>query len=177
MVQELKVWYIVAGAFWLLILWLLGLINVDKALNPVFILLPIALFAISFFSQGHITTAVENFVFRANILTLGVVFAMPLINWLSRDDPDRYVFMQIMAVAIILSVATLLDVWCEERYLPVVKHVKSSLQTMAISLIIYGCYIYFTSPQYYMKIDETLQDTKNKRDGSGRMLDDTEDVY
>lgn len=156
MIATIKVWYIVAGAIWVLILWLLELVNLRKPLNPVFMLLPIALFSISFFSQGHITSVVENFVFRANILTLGVIFAMPLINWLSRNDPYRYRFMQIMSVSIILSIATLLDVWCEEQYLPLVKHMKSAFQTMAISLIIYGCYIYFTNPEYYTKIDATL---------------------
>lgn len=108
------------------------------------LVLPLMVFLISYSSIPHITEQVEGYMFKANLLTLGLLIALPLLNWAySNFNGNRVLFIKLAATAIIFSMLTLIDVWVPHRFLPLEKHIKSILQTSAITLLIFALYRFF----------------------------------
>jgi len=158
----LYITYIIAIICWSYIIWYFKLLpsffslrqsdNQENIKSPTansliawfLILLPFLSFIIAIYSADSITKDVENFAFNANLLTLGMIVALPLLNWLAeRYTGDRTTFTQMLALAIVLSMLTLLDFWVKPPYLCLIKHIKSALQTMAIILMTLAIYIFF----------------------------------
>jgi hypothetical protein len=86
---------------------------------------------------------------KANLLTLGLLIALPLINWARDASPEsKEMFMKIAATAIILSLLTLIDWWVNKKYIYLLKHTKSIFQTYAIVLLMIGLYKFFCEAAY-----------------------------
>jgi MFS family permease len=159
-VKWIKWIYLIAIVLWLVICFLLKLLPGRDWIEWGIIALPIALFALGWFFADEISEEVENYMFKTNVLTLGLIIAMPLLNWVADRHSNRRQFTEIMAVAIILSMITLLDVWVGHDKLCIVRHAESALQTMAITLLIFALYRYFVetanTSEKSMKLSTTL---------------------
>jgi len=130
---------------WIILVIFLGLIRSPMSvLDWLILLIPIAIFIFGMINASSITTEVEDAVFEADFLSLGLVIVLPLLAWISRDyGGDRQFFIRVIVTALILSMLSLLDIWVSAKMLFVAKHSKSALQTMAITLLIYALYTYY----------------------------------
>jgi ABC-type xylose transport system permease subunit len=66
------------------------------------------------------------------------MLSVPLVNWLGKAyTGDRLRMMSILVIAMILVLFTYIHVWAGAKNISVVKHVKSNLEIMSITLVIY----------------------------------------
>jgi len=136
--------YLLGLIAWIVLVSLYGLIPSCDAVETLIVFIPVVVFTISYLNIPNINRKVEKYMFKANLLTLGLLVVLPLITWVNaRYTKTRVLFIKLTATAIILSMITLIDVWVTHEYLPVVKHIKSVLQTAAITLLIFGLYRFF----------------------------------
>lgn len=133
--------YIVAIIIWLIIVVYFRLYTVTGA----FVLwLPIVVFAIGIANADELTVEVEKDMFKASYLSVGLLLALPLLAWMSKDyNGDKAQFTAVVVLAMVLTLLTLVDIWIPKKWLSVYKHGRSCLQTMAVALLIYALVTYF----------------------------------
>lgn len=144
--QVIKVkWVYLLGLIgWIVLIFLYRLVPPMDGVETAILLLPVIVFTVSYMNIPTVTYSVEKYMFKANLLTLGLLVVLPLLTWVNaRFNKNRALFIKLAATAIIFSMITLIDVWIPHDYLPVVKHIKSVLQTTAITLLIFGLYRFF----------------------------------
>lgn len=142
--STLQILYIFAIIIWLLLTAVYGLILPKDHIEMFILCLPILSFVITFCSVHLITSSVESNMLKANLLTLGLLVALPLLNWSKEATyENKVLFMKLAATAIIFSMITLIDWWTPCKWTFLVKHIKSILQTFAIVLLIFGLYRFF----------------------------------
>lgn len=108
------------------------------------IIIPYIAFTLTIIFAHALTGTVETFAFRTNILSLGIIIVLPLIIWIAEKySGDKRKLLQLLTLAIVFSLFSLIDFWVSERYLCIVKHVKSCLQTLAIVLLVLAIYSFF----------------------------------
>lgn len=131
---------------WIFIIAVFQIFPGANFIENVILLLPFFFFIIAICSAAYITENAEKFVFRGNILTLGLIISVPLLNFiLDRYNGNKHQFIEISMTGIILSLLALIDVWLPDEHLCFAKHYKSGFETMAIILLIYVIYHYFVS--------------------------------
>ena len=139
--------YIIGIIVWLVICYLLKLLPTNDWVELSIIGLPIVIFVFSWYSSDRVSPVVEDYMGKTNVLTLGLIIALPLLNWVQDRSGARKQFTQIMATAIIFSMLTLIDIWVGHDELCIVRHAESVLQTIAIVLLIFGLYRFFIESQ------------------------------
>jgi hypothetical protein len=108
------------------------------------LLLPVIIFIVGAYNSNKITYDVEDSVFQSDYLSLGLLIVIPLLTWITKDFPgDRNRMISILVLAVILSMLSMIDMWVTRKWISVVKHNKSILQTMSLVLIIYALYSYY----------------------------------
>jgi hypothetical protein len=139
--------YIIGIILWILLVIFFCISSIKiNALGYVILFIPIVIFAIGAYNSNKITYDVEDSVFNADYLSLGLIITLPLLAWVSKDYPgDRTWLITIAILAIVLSLFSMIDIWVTRRWMSVVKHSKSILQTMSLILIIYALYVYYLS--------------------------------
>jgi len=136
--------YVFFIILWICILCYFQLFSSRDWIQWFIILIPFIAFIIAISFSHQLTGTVENFAFRTNILSLGIIIVLPLIIWIAEKySGDKRKLLQLLTLAIVFSLLSLIDYWVSERYLCVVKHIKSALQTMAITLLIVSIYTFF----------------------------------
>lgn len=136
--------YVINLLFWIYLLYYYNLFYTNNIVETIIIFIPIILFILAIISANCITSNVESFMFRTNLLTVGLLVTLPLLTWIAdKFDGDKKTFFHISATAIILSMFTMIDIWVPENYLCMIKHFKSGIQTIAIMLLIYAIYKFF----------------------------------
>lgn len=141
--------YLGAIIIWVVICYLLGLFPVSGLIETCILLVPIIVFLLAWIYVDRVTDTVENFVGSTNVLTLGLIIAMPLMNWVNGQWGERKQFSEILATAIILSLLTLIDFWVPHDSICIVRHMESAMQTMAIALLIFGLYRFFIEGPHF----------------------------
>jgi len=151
-VQQIRWIYLGAIFIWIAICYLLKLIPGRDWVEVLIVILPLVIFISAWYFADRVTNIVEDFMGKTNVLTLGLIIALPLLNWVQDRGPEKKQFTQIMAVAIIFSLLTLIDIWVGHDELCVLRHAESALQTMAITLLIFGLYRFFIDPHNEQKV-------------------------
>jgi hypothetical protein len=146
--------YIFSSLFWILLIYLLKLYQTDF-FGILILLIPLVIFTISFINSSNINEEVENNLYKANYLSIGLIIVLPLLTWFTNDykgdTQKRIKFISIIIVALTLTLFSLVDIWISKKWYPVVKHVKSVFQTMSITLIIFALYMYYVERINYEK--------------------------
>lgn len=136
--------YIMGILIWILVLHFLRLYRMNFFIILI-LAIPFICFIVGYANAPYLTGEIEDELFRSNYLSVGLLLVVPLLTWLNKEyagDKTRYT--KILVLAIISSLLSMIDVWVSERYLPVLKHAQSVLQTYSIILLVYGLYSYYT---------------------------------
>lgn len=140
----LQILYVCAIIVWILLTICYGINPPKDFCETLILLIPIICFIIAFTFIHTITESVEAMMLKANLLTIGLLVALPLINWTKETSVEnKTLFIKLAATAIILSLITLIDWWVPKKYIYIQKHIKSIFQTFAIVLLIFGLYRFF----------------------------------
>lgn len=140
---QVRLAYIVALVIWILIIACFGLYKTD-VIGWIILAIPPVVFLTGYANSEHLTIAIERENFQANYFAIGLLLILPLLTWANRDyKGDKVRFTKILVLAIIIVMLSLIDIWVRKEYLSVNKHVKSALQTIAITLLIYTFYSYY----------------------------------
>lgn len=144
-VWYIRVTYVMAVMLWVIVIYVLKLYQ-TTVLGWCILFIPLIVFVISFGSASYLTVDVEDKLFQYNYLTIGILLVLPLITWITRDfagDTKRLI--GICVVAIVFAMLSMIDIWVTREWLSVVKHIKSVFQTMALTLLIFTFYLYYTA--------------------------------
>ena len=137
--------YILSVLVWIVIVFFFGF-YCSHGPAILILALPLLLFGIGFYNASTLDRAAEESMLRVNCLSVGLLIVLPLLAWMTKGyNGDRKHFLSLIVVAIILSVLSMFDVWVGIGWQSVVIHIKSCLQTMALTLLIYALFIYYTS--------------------------------
>jgi hypothetical protein len=137
----IRVIYVIAIVLWLFLI----IYTKFYTLKAAFILsIPFIIFTISMINASELSTEVEDYMFAANFLTIGLLLALPLLNWTSKGySGDKNLFTLIIVLAITLSIISMYDFWIPKKWLSVYKHYRSCLETLSLTLVIFGLIEYF----------------------------------
>ena len=134
--------YIFSFTIWLIIVWWLQLFT-SGIIGFFIAIFPLLLFTISTVSIPYLTQDVEDQMFKANFLSLGLVVVIPLFGLMSSNyKGDKRQFLYVLLLAIVFAMLSLIDVWLSPNYMSVAKHIKSVLQVYAIFLLVYAIWLY-----------------------------------
>jgi len=138
--------YVISALLWIALILLLGLYRTDRA-GILILSLPLFVFAFGFINSGSLSVEVEEDMSKANYLSIGLLVVLPLLTYLNNDykgsAEKRRHFMTIIIVALILTMLSLVDIWVKKKWITLMKHIKSILQTASLTLIIFALYIYY----------------------------------
>lgn len=136
-----------------LFLWFLGVLLLDIYEEDLFIwlfiFLPPIVFLINFINLENCSKELEKQMFKGNFLSFGFLITIILINWNSPlENQDKSKFFQLLVVAFILIMISLVDIWVGGEFQSIIKHIKTVLHTCALSLLATALYLYY---QYYQR--------------------------
>jgi hypothetical protein len=141
---SIQITYIIGVLAWIFLIYITGLYETNL-LGLLILAIPIFVFGFGFVSARHLTVELEECLFSANSLSIGLVILLPLLTELDKTyNKNKQLFTRAILIAIVLAMFSLLDVWVQPKYLSITKHVKSILQTASLTLLIYALYSYYT---------------------------------
>jgi hypothetical protein len=139
----IQITYIISVLAWIFLIYITGLYE-TSLLGLLILAIPIFVFGFGFVSARHLTVEVEESLFSANSLSIGLVILLPLLTELDKTyNKNKQLFTRAILIAIVLAMFSLLDVWVQPKYLSITRHIKSILQTMSLTLLIYALYSYY----------------------------------
>ena len=80
-VSNIEIVYLLAAIFWIFLVFVLRLWESTDYIIWLFLILPLVIFAINFFSLGEFTCSMEDQMLKGNLLSFGFILALILINW------------------------------------------------------------------------------------------------
>ena len=139
----IRILYILAIIVWIIIILALSLHHNNDVVCWLILAIPIVIFAFGAINAYHITADLEDS-FMSSSLSLGLLIVIPLMTFINRDyKGDRQRFIAILVFAIIVSMASMIDIYVTPAWLPLTKHFRSIMQTYSIVLIVYALYSYY----------------------------------
>ena len=133
------VWiYVVGIIVWLLIFLLLRFYRYGWGVI-IFGLIPIVVFAIAICNAGEVEEQTDAKVFRLD--TLAVLGVFVFLAWHQHESEDNIFWIGLL-MGILFILAASYDVWTKDKWIPIVRHVRSVLTTIGLSLILLSIYIY-----------------------------------
>ena len=140
--------YVLSVFLWIILIFLLDLMETD-IIVCMFLMIPVIVYGINMVHVKDFPCVLEDQMFKGNFLSFGFLITVILLNWNSPlESHDKSKFFQILVVAFILLMISLIDVWVDEERFAIVKHIKTSLNTAAVVLLALALYLYY---DYYQK--------------------------
>ena len=138
---RIKQLYLFSIIFWIIICIYFEL-YIEK--SRVVLILPLFVFCIAIYNCNCLNTEVEEYMFKASYLSVGLILTLPLLSWMSKDyKGDVNKFISVIIMSIVFTLLTLIDIWVSCKNISIFKHIRSILQTLSITLIIYSMITYF----------------------------------
>lgn len=137
--------YLLGTVIWILLFFWMQTYFPDRCwASWIFLFVPLIVFAINFLCLSWSETTIADYMFQGNFLSFGFLIAVILINWNSPFSPqDKINFYRILLIAFILLMLSLIDIWFMEVMIFFHYHIRSILQTMALTLLAYSLYLYY----------------------------------
>lgn len=143
----IQIVYIIAAILWAVFITYFGFYRTPKA-GLIILLIPFFVYGLGFINAKELTVDVEDNVFSANYLSVGLLIVLPLLTWMDkRQNHNTTIVTEAMIVSIVLSLLSLVDIWVRPKWLSVVKHIKSVIQTAALTLLVFALYMFYIGRQ------------------------------
>lgn len=141
--QSIQVVYLLGILIWLLIIVFLGLYTADL-FGWIILIIPILVYVFSFVNARTLTVEVEENLFAVNYLSIAILIGIPIFMKLNKHEAkNRGCLARILVVAILLAVLSLVTLWVNPKWVSLVNHIKSALQTASLVLLVYALYVYY----------------------------------
>lgn len=145
-VRYVRITYIAAFFTWVILIFAMRIIQTGGFIGGFVLLIPLGLFISAYYSTPYLNRDIEDSMFKANFLSIGLILAVSLFAILEKNyHGDKRQFSLIVIMALVFTMLSLLDIWVPANYTSIVKHLKSIFQTYTVFLLIFALYIYFTN--------------------------------
>jgi small-conductance mechanosensitive channel len=109
--------------------------------------LPPIIFLIAAANIQHMNHSSANDIFAVTFIFVGIVFALPLLKWLSNKEHVDFNFIShIIVLAIMLLMISYIHICVSPEFSRIWRHGRSCLEIMAVILFIYVLSMYFVKP-------------------------------
>lgn len=126
---------------WIIIILYLGL---QKEYGFVILLIPIFLFLVGIYNSNVVTKEQSVIIFNVTNLSVALFVAIPVFSLIHQHYPIiGKKILRIVFLAIFLLVSSMISIWVSKDTNYLVNQIRSNLQTMGISLIMYCIINYF----------------------------------
>ena len=142
-VSIIRFCYILAIIFWFLVLYWLGLYNSD-CMGLCILAVPVILFLIAFAQTPELTKPIESVFFQRDLTNIGIILLVPLGKLIEHREHGHEI-VKVLIAAIGFCIISTIDVWTSSKWVSIVRHLQSILQTYGIVLVVYALYSYFLS--------------------------------
>lgn len=142
-VKYIQYIYIIGLFLWIALLYVLDILS--SPISYILAIIPAIIFAINFSHISNLSCQIEKEMFKGNFLSFGFLITVILINWKSDLNPaDKQNIFKILVIAFVLLMFSLIDIWVCQKQLSIIKHVRTILQTLSITLLALSLYLYYT---------------------------------
>lgn len=142
LLRKIECFYVVAIVLWIVVVIYFRLVE-DDAVSIIILFIPIAVYMLGLWSLSEVTIDDEEKILSSSYLSIGILVIVPLLTWTHDRFGEETKILQIIVLAIILAVTSLIDVWTPAKNISLVRHFRSILQVAALTLIIYVLYHIF----------------------------------
>lgn len=106
--------------------------------------IPPILFILAFFNVEYIDHECSNEVLQTSFIFVGIIFALPLLKWLSKfEHINIEKTVNVIVLAIMLLMFSYLHLFISFEVSVIWRHCRSCLEVMAVTLFIYTLSMYF----------------------------------
>lgn len=137
---QIQTVYIISAIIWIIIIYCFDLLN-NTIIILLFLFIPIIIFGFNFYSVPYQTLEVPSLMFSADFISIGFLVVTIIINWY-REVDKKSIFGLIVLALILLSLS-MIDLWTTKKDFIIVQHVRSALETAAITLLVIIIYKYY----------------------------------
>ncbi len=136
--------YLILVLIWIALVICLRLYETNYV-GLVILLIPIIIFGIAtMYGDEHL---VSNHTLNDDddFLTIGIILLLPLLTYFDKDyDGNRSRFMGIVIISLFLFLLSVIPMWIPIRFAKYLKILRTSIQTIAITLLLYVIHLYYT---------------------------------
>jgi len=144
-------------------------------LEGLILLIPPVLFTVAAATAGYVPLPVERWLLRANYLQASLIIIFPILIWATARVDSHAGFLRLILVATGLAILTLLDLWVLPEWFPLLKHGRSILSVMSISMVLLALHHFYRDriTDHGVEVDDQYREEFGDSDGTGA-LDDAE---
>lgn len=141
--RAVKLVYCVAIIFWLLLIYFLELYK-TSGLGFFILLIPLFFYALAAYNAKSLTVEVEDKTYAVSYISISLLIVIPLVAWVDKNyRGDTWYMSKIIVVAVVLALISLIDIWVRPKWISLVRHIKSALQTASLSLLVFTLFAYY----------------------------------
>jgi hypothetical protein len=142
--MSLSVIYLVLVLIWIGIAIYLKLYRTN-IVGLLILCIPIAIFAFATYFQNDDLVSNHTLNNDDDFLTIGIILLLPLLAYFDKDyEGDKARFMSMIIISLFLFLLSVIPMWVPSRFAKYTKILRSSIQTIAITLLLYVIFLYYT---------------------------------
>ncbi len=148
-VRKVRTLCIIAIIVWIVIYIILGIFRLPDPyyIFKILLIVPIIILIIAFINAPKLSASVENVIIKFNYISVGLVVIFPLFQWIYANNtcgkPTKTIYLKVLLTGVAFSFISMYDLWFPKGDMTLFKHLKSTAQTFAITLILIALYAYY----------------------------------
>lgn len=136
--------YILSILLWLFLAWYLELYK-TYGIGYIILGIPIFFYLIGLYNADKLTVEVEEKTCAVSYISISLLIVIPLVAWVDKNySGNQWYMSKIIVVAVVLALISLIDIWVRPKWISAVRHIKSTLQTASLSLLVFALFTYYT---------------------------------
>ena len=142
--KQIQTVYIVFAIIWIILSYIFYF-YCGNVIIYLFFSIPLLVFGFNFHLVPQQTLSTTSLMFSADFLSIGFLIVTVIINWY-REVDKKVVFGLVVLTVIILGFSTI-DIWTADKDFIIIQHIRSSLETIAVVILIITVYRYYLEVQ------------------------------
>lgn len=156
--NKIKTLYIIAIIFWIFLIIILSLFVRDFFVILI-LSIPFIVFTVSYFNIKCYSRELDSEMFRTDFIFFIGILITVFTGWKEKTKHSVQMF-KILMVSLILIMLSSIDIWLGRDEFTLLKHFRSIMQTLALTLLIYALYLYYLDHVFGEK-DKSDERVKN----------------
>ena len=141
--RAVQIVYLCSMAFWVFLIIVLQLYK-TQFFGFIILLIPFFFYFIGYWNADKLTVEVEDKTFAVSYISISLLIVIPLVTWVEKNFyGNRWYITKIIVVAVVLALISLIDIWVRPKWITLVRHIKSALQTASLTLLVFALYAYY----------------------------------
>ena len=151
--KQIQTVYVVFAIIWIILSYIFYIYCQNVVVYLLF-LVPLIVFGFNFYLVPQQTLSSTQLMFNADFLSIEFLVVTVIINWY-REVDKKYIFSLVVLTLIVLGFSTI-DIWASEEDFIIIQHIRSALETIAVTLLMITVYTYF------VEVNKVVYEQKNE---------------